>query len=142
MKNRLHDLGFSHVWNNHSTFTLVAKINLKKDVSFWKQRMLGDETIKNLRTYRLLKKNFGLELYLEYLHDKHVRKCVCSLRNSAHRLRTERGRYLGEKPEDRLCNTCNAIEDEMNFFCVNVKSIQVKGKYFMIVLKIQTFFQV
>ena len=32
-------------------------------------------------------------------------------------IRIERGRYLGEKPEDRLCNACNTIEDEMHFLC-------------------------
>ena len=54
----LHDLGFSHVWNNHSTFnsgSLLALIKNKlkeRFISFWKQRLLGDETKKKLRTYR------------------------------------------------------------------------------------------
>ena len=34
--------------------------------------MLGDETMKKLQTYRLFKQDFGLELYLEDLHDKFV----------------------------------------------------------------------
>ena len=44
VKNMLHDLGFSHVWNNHSTFnsgSLLASIKNKlkeRFISFWKQR--------------------------------------------------------------------------------------------------------
>ena len=65
VKNLLHDLRFSHVWNNHSTFNsraLVAPIKNKlkeRFVSFWKKRMLGDEIMKKLRTYRLMKQDFG-----------------------------------------------------------------------------------
>lgn len=123
VKNILQDLGFSHVWYNHSTFnscSLLASIKNKlkeRFVSFWKKRMLGDETKKKLRTYRLLKQDFGMESYLEDIHDKSVRKCLSSFRISAHRLRIERGRYVGEKPEDRLCITCNTIEDEIHFLC-------------------------
>ena len=76
--------------------------------------MLGDETMKKLRTYRLMKQNVGLESYLEEIH---VRKCISSFRISTHRLRIERGRYLGETPEDRFCNACNIIEVEMHFLC-------------------------
>ena len=71
--------------------------------------MLGEETNKKLRTHKLLKQNFGIESYLELVHDKSVRKCLTSLRISAHRLRIERGRYVGEKPMERLCLTCNSI---------------------------------
>ena len=79
--------------------------------------MLGDETMNKLRTYRLMKLDFGLELYLEDIHDKSVRKCISYFRISTHMLRVERGRYLGENPEDRLCNTYNTTEDEMHFLC-------------------------
>ena len=51
------------------------------------------------------------------MHDKSVRKCISSFRISTFRLRIERGRYLSEKPEVRLCNACNTIEDEMHFLC-------------------------
>ena len=79
--------------------------------------MLGDETIKKLQTYRLMKQDFVLELYLEDIHDNAVRKCISSFRIRPHRLSIECGRYLGEQPEDRLCNARNTIEDEMHFLC-------------------------
>ena len=98
-----------------STFNcglLLASIKDKlkeRFILFWKHRMLGDETKKKLRTYRLLKHNFGIEPYLVDIHDKSIRKCFSSFRISTHRLRIERGRYVGEKTEDRLCISCNNI---------------------------------
>ena len=77
--------------------------------------MLCDETKKKLRTYRLLKHNFGIEPYLKDIHDKSVRKCLSSFRISTHRLRINR--YVGEKPEAILCISCNTIEDEVHFLC-------------------------
>ena len=125
IKNILCDLGFSHVWNNQSTFNPVAllasiKNKLKERfVSFRKQRMLGDKTNKKLRTYKLLKQNFGIETYLEIIDDKMIRKCLSSFRISAHKLRIERGRYVRprEDLEKRLCLICNTIEDEIHFIC-------------------------
>ena len=79
--------------------------------------MSGDETKKKLRTYRLIKQDFGIESYLECINEKSIRKCISSLRISAHRLRIERGRYVRPKEEieDRLCLLCNTIEDEVHF---------------------------
>ena len=79
------------------------------------RRYFHDE--EKIRTYRLLKHNFGVESYLENIHDKSTRKRLSSFRISTHKLMNERGRYVGEKPEDRLCITCNKIEDEVHFLC-------------------------
>ena len=70
-----------------------------------------------MRTYRLIKLNFGFEPYLEEINDKSIRKCLSAFRISAHRLRIERGRYVREDLEDRLCLACNTIEDEKHFLC-------------------------
>ena len=121
----LADILGRYVWNNQSTFnpmSLLASIKNKlkeRFISFWKQRMLGDKTNKKLRTYKLLKQNFGNETYLEIIDDKIIRKCLSSFRISAHKLRIERGRYVRprEDLEKRLCLTCNTIEDEIHFIC-------------------------
>ena len=62
----------------------------------------------------LSQQNFGFEPYLENLIDKDFR-CLCSFRISTHRLRIERGRYCGQKSEDRLCDSCNAVENKIHF---------------------------
>lgn len=123
IKRILYELGFSHVWNTNCTFdsdALLAAIKRKlkeRFMSFWKNRFSGDEGMKKLQTYKLLKQNFGFEPYLDCLHDKNIRKCLTAFRISAHRLRIERGRYCGETPEQRLCIRCNTIEDEVHFLC-------------------------
>lgn len=123
IKNILYDLGFSHVWDNQSTFNSFALLNAIKHklkeryISFWHKRILSDDGMGKLRTYLVIKKKFGLETYLEEIHDKDIRKCISSLRISTHRLRIERGRYIGEHLDQRLCTVCNAVEDEVHFLC-------------------------
>ena len=139
VKSLLNDLGFSHVWKNQSTFNVASllfsvKNKLKERfISFWKRR-LSSETcekgMKKLRTYKLIKQNFGIEPYLEQLSDRHLRKCLSSFRISAHRLRIERGRYYREKPEERLCNSCNQIENEIHFLCECHKYNTLRMKMF------------
>ena len=75
------------------------------------------EIIKKLRTYKFMKRIFGIEPYLDAIWDKTVRKGSCSLRISAYSLRMERERYLCEKPEGRSCIICNVVEDEVHFLC-------------------------
>ena len=76
VKNILFDLGFSHVWANQSTFNPSAllysiKTKLKERfISFWKKRLSSDEEMKKLRTYKLIKKNFEIEPYIEILQEK------------------------------------------------------------------------
>ena len=36
--------------------------------------------MKKIRTYKLLKQNFGIEPFLENLIDKDFRRCLCSFR--------------------------------------------------------------
>ena len=69
-----------------------------------------------LRTHKLIKKKFGLEKYLE-LNERKNRKALSAFRISAHRLNIERGRYMKLKVEDRLCTTCNVVEDEIHAIC-------------------------
>ena len=65
------DLGFSHVWNNQSTFNASAllfsvKNKLKERfIIFWRKRLASEDGMKKLRIYKLFKQNFGMESYLE-----------------------------------------------------------------------------
>ena len=62
VKNVLCELGFSHVWENHSTFNsasllLCIKNKLKERYEqFWETHMKFDEKMAKLRTYKLIKK--------------------------------------------------------------------------------------
>ena len=87
VKNALMDLGFSHVWKNHGTFNTASLIKRIKEklkeryISFWQKRIKTDEG--KLRTYKLFKQNFGLEPYLEIIHDRPMKRNICSFRMCA-----------------------------------------------------------
>ena len=49
------------------------------------------------------------------------RKALSAFRISAHILNIERGRYMKLKVEDRLCTSCNVIEDEIQVICLCIK---------------------
>ena len=67
------------------------------------------------RTYRKFKSIFKLEPYLLF-GTKQQRKLLTKFRISAHNLNIKKGRYIGTKVEDRICNLCkNNIEDEVHF---------------------------
>ena len=72
--------------------------------------------MSKLRTCKLVKNKFGIEKYLE-LDEMNLRKPLTAFRISAHKLNIERGRYLNLKVEDRICNVCMVIEDEMHALC-------------------------
>ena len=70
-----------------------------------------------LRTYKYLKTEFRMEPHLKLVTDHRYRKAITKLRASSHILEIERGRYTRPKTplENRLCHTCNIIEDEIHF---------------------------
>ena len=110
VKTALMDLGFSHVWKKHGTFNIASLLKSIKEklkeryILFWQKRIKTDEG--KLRTYKLFKQNFGLESYLEIIHDRSMKRNICTFRISAHRLKNERGRYIGTNVDERLCNHC------------------------------------
>ena len=61
--------------------------------NFWALQMKSGDKMSKLRTYKLIKKTFGIETYLE-LNERKYRKALCALRISSHKLNIERGRYL------------------------------------------------
>ena len=79
--------------------------------------MTSDEKKKvKLRTYKLIKKKFGIEKYLE-LNERNLRKSLTAFRIGAHKLSIDREMYLNLKVEDKICNVCMVIEDEMHALC-------------------------
>lgn len=70
-----------------------------------------------LRTYRLYKNEFRTEHYLDGIISSKYRIAVSKIRASSHDLEIERGRYTRPRtdPEQRLCISCNVIENEEHF---------------------------
>ena len=130
IKTVLNDLGFSHVWDNHCTFNvsaLLASIKTKlkeRFISFWKKHLNSEV---GMDKYKLFKRKFEFENYLDILPD---RKQRTAFRISAHHLKIERVRYSGQRLENRLCNICNVLEDEIHFFCDCSKYTDLRNKMF------------
>ena len=79
---------------------------------------INDAQDKKLRNCVLSKNEFKFENYLQIIKDFEIRKNVTRLRISAHNLAIEKGRH--KRPtklplEERTCNICNTLEDEIHF---------------------------
>ena len=70
----------------------------------------------------MYKSEFGMEEYLNKITDLRYRNALTRLRTSSHTLEIERGRYTTPKTpvSDRLCISCNVIENEFHFL-INCK---------------------
>ena len=94
--------------------------NIKDNyISKWKEKLTF--SVK-LGFYKMFKRNFIPESYLSTITNIAIRKDLCKLRISNHKLMIERGRYSCPKVprEDRLCHLCTShvIEDEVHFLYV------------------------
>ena len=78
--------------------------------------------MKKLRTHKLIKKRT-----FRNSQEKKFRRSLSSFRISTHR----RGRYCGERPEERLCDFCNIIEDEIHFLCGCKRYLELRRKMFV-----------
>ncbi|XP_056020221.1 uncharacterized protein LOC130054426 [Ostrea edulis] len=70
-----------------------------------------------LCTYFKLKEHFGFENYLNKIKNFDIRRSICKLRISAHKLMIEVGRYSGITRNERICSKCNSglLGDEIHF---------------------------
>ena len=70
-----------------------------------------------LRTYRLIKNNYGPELYVTQNLSKGQRSFCAQLHSGTLPLALETGRFIGTPEEDRICCVCDLeeIENEIHF---------------------------
>ena len=66
--------------------------------------------------YNKIKHNIVLEEYLIKEKNFKNRRLIAKFRTSDHCLQIETGRYINIPHQQRLCTTCNILEDEYNFF--------------------------
>ena len=112
----LKDLHLEHIWEKEkfekrTNFNnLVKKALRRKDEEEWREQM---EKKRKLRLYRRIKTRLVLEDYIVEL-DRGKRRQLTMLRGGTNYLRIERGRWIGEGEEDRVCNVClcQEVEDE------------------------------
>jgi hypothetical protein len=115
----LKDLNLEHIWQSekivseHHFIKLVRELIFRKEENEWKIKM---EKKTKLRTYRKLKSELKLEEYIIEI-ERYKRRHLTMLRGGTNKLRIERGRWVGEKLEERICKICDCeeIEDEKHF---------------------------
>ena len=94
-------------------FTYVCSKKVKKlCTEQWRTAITRNSTesglSNKLRFYSLLKADFEIEPYLENVNDFHLRKNICKLRCSDHKLEIETGRHKNLTLELRVCQLCNS----------------------------------
>ena len=89
----------------------------KHFVQNWHTKVKNVELNTSLRTYTLIKNNFGTENYLSLIKKSKYLIAFTRFRAGSHTLEIERGRYTNPKTpiEERLCLNCLQIEDEVHF---------------------------
>ena len=84
--------------------------------------------------YRLLKKEYKMEQYVEDLFYHKYRSSVARLRVSAHFFPIETGRMMNKPREQRMCPFClnNQIGDEHHYIfkCTHPKFIPIRSKLY------------
>ena len=108
--------------NMEDSFRSKSKINLetfRRKITEMHSVNWSDsvQTVSKLRTYRTFKTTFSQEKYLTINLSKVERSHLAQLRFGILPLRIETGRYIGKRPEDRLCRLCDerAVESEQHF---------------------------
>lgn len=85
----------------------------------WKNKLFDDDRQQGygnkLRTYRKFKTIFSKEAYLNTIKSFETRKQLCNFRVSNHKLQIETGRHNNIALENRLCDQCHVLEDELHF---------------------------
>lgn len=86
-----------------------------------------------LNTFSKIYSQFSLQNYLAFGLPKSKTKELSKLRISSHDLLIERGRYFRPKVprENRLCMTCNKIEDEEHFMIHCSRFSTIRNDLFM-----------
>ena len=107
----------------------------KKYIEIWyncRSKMIDGK----LCTYFKLKEYFGFEKYLKIIKNFDLRRSICKLRISAHRLMIEVGRYSGITRSERICNKCNSglLGDEIHFL-IKCDKFVIERKSFYDVLE-------
>ena len=122
--------GFGHVWKNQYTFNVnklqfaIQQKFISEYITFWKKKKY--ERCSRLQFYSKITKRYELQSYLIHITDINHRKALAKLRTSTHSLKIETGRHKGISREDRICSTCDTIEDEFHFLnnCQRFKGLR------------------
>ena len=83
----------------------------------WEEKQNNFDDHSKLKTYSLIKRNYGFENYLDVVKQCKYRNAITRLRVSAHALEIEAGRHSNPPipRNERVCKTCRVLDDEKHF---------------------------
>ena len=104
-----------HIGNTNKFMLSFKDLIVRIFTRRWRQDI---ETSSKLRTYSLVKKYLGVELYILNIKGNHLITTMARYRMSSHDLKIERGRYNNPMTpiNKRICTRCesNEIDDEIH----------------------------
>ena len=111
-------LNLEHVWESENlgepnSFQRLVRSAIRKEEQEWREQM---KKKPKLDLYRKIKNSLSIEDYILEL-SREKRRQLTMMRGGTNYLRIERGRWKGEKREERVCNVrlCEVVEDEKHF---------------------------
>ena len=119
-----------------NNFVMTCKKKLKeKFIDDWLLEISGvsrkNGENSKMRFYKLIKKSFEKEPYLDIIKDFNLRRTISKFRCSDHILEIEVGRHNNIKLEERVCKLCNGgVESEMHFLKDCPKYTHLRSRYF------------
>lgn len=106
---------------------------------YWKNTLFNDVRENGqgnkMRTYRKFKSVYSMEPYLCTIKNVKHRRSLSKFRLSNHNLGIEIGRHNRIKLEERLCDKCKVIDDEVHFFANCNKHTSQRTKLFDVIIK-------
>jgi len=86
----------------------------------WREQV---NTMPKLRTYKLIKEQYGAETYLCNHYDRGVISVMSRFRCGTFPLKIETGRWRGLQFHERVCTQCEtgAVESELHFLMSKIQ---------------------
>ena len=133
LRDLLCNLGFMEAWVHQNVGDMDIFLSLVKQrlsdnfIQNWNSRLENSSRALFYRNFY----TFGYKAYLDIVSTEKLRIALSRLRLSSHRLEVETGRWV--KPnaipmENRLCSTCQKLEDEFHFVleCVRYENLRIQ----------------
>ena len=133
VKDTLLAQGFGYAWYNQGVGNIALFLrNFKErnrdiDISC----LFNDiHNMDRLRTYKILKTNFGCERYLKEISISSYKQVLVKFRGGLLDLRANSGRFENIPLEDRTCNLCNMeVETEYHFLFICSHYHSLRNQY-------------
>ena len=83
-----------------------------------------------LRFYRLFKSEYLTEPYILKCRNKSTRSFIAQIRAGALPLQVEVGRFIQQALQDRICQHCKSLEDELHFIFYCPLYLQLRIEFY------------